>query len=317
MSQIFISYARADTEFARRLSRELRRFKVQGFMDQTDLAAGARLSDQLRDAVTRADAVVAVLSPEAARSSWVLAEIGLAQSANKEILPVLAPGAPYDESVPGDLTDRIVVDANSTPIEQVAARIVASATNTSVDVALQSVASQARRRARVAAMVGLTMAALAVLSLFAAMEASKQRDIAETTRDRLAALLNEGAGLAIAPDGRMVASSTENGAILVWDLESGIERVRFQLDSGGISCMAFSPDGRRLASASWDGEISLWDMSAASVSLVLRGHEDTVVSLAFSPDGSHLFSRSLDGTIREWSTTDGGEVRILSVPKQE
>jgi TIR domain len=89
MADIFISYSRSDKAFAERLYRELERFNVHGFMDDSDLAAGSEWSTRLRETVRNADAVLVILSKSAARSNWVLAEIGLADTLGKKVSPCL------------------------------------------------------------------------------------------------------------------------------------------------------------------------------------------------------------------------------------
>jgi hypothetical protein len=222
MADIFISYTRSDRDFAERLYRELERFNVRGFMDQSDLAAGSEWSTALRETVRNADALLVILSAAAAQSNWVLAEIGLADSWGKTVIPVLAPGENYQNAVPPLLLDRLVIDARDLPIEDVAARVVASATNTPVELALNEVRSRARRRQRIFSVVAAAFAVLAIISTSAAWYAQRQandamlararaeteaaqaesaRLDAEVQRERLEQLTGQSGALAIAPDG--------------------------------------------------------------------------------------------------------------------
>ena len=69
--------------------------------------------------------------------------------------------------------------------------------------------------------------------------------------------------LAYSPDGQLIASSTENGTISLWQTDGTLVRswqahaARSSLDGLTIS-LAFSPDGSLLASAANDGTIRLW-----------------------------------------------------------
>ncbi len=171
MIDIFISYNQKDFVFANNLYTELQRFRIRGFMDKTDVSTGVNLSRQLKEAITNTDALLVILSKAASTSSWVLAEIGLAQSLGKTIFPILAPGQTYEESVPPQLLDKMIVDANSLSIEHVAARIVATATNSSVESALEEVQSRAGRRKKIwlsvfVALTGLTLTSV-IMTYFA------------------------------------------------------------------------------------------------------------------------------------------------------
>jgi hypothetical protein len=49
-----------------------------------------------------------------------------------------------------------------------------------------------------------------------------------------------------------------SAAVVVWDLESGVERYRFEGHSGEIRSLVFSPDGSYLYSAATDGSLRRW-----------------------------------------------------------
>jgi RNA polymerase sigma factor (sigma-70 family) len=66
-------------------------------------------------------------------------------------------------------------------------------------------------------------------------------------------------GIAFSPDGRLLASGTEEGTAFLWEVATGRERRRFEGHTGMVTRLAFSPDGRVLASASADTSILLWD----------------------------------------------------------
>jgi WD40 repeat protein/energy-coupling factor transporter ATP-binding protein EcfA2 len=146
--------------------------------------------------------------------------------------------------------------------------------------------------------------------------------------------------VAFSPDGKTLASSSEDTTVKLWDLSSHKELATLTGHSGNIPAIVFSPDGTLLASGSLDKTVKLWDMASRSARATLspampvrgvafspdskliavcgdssviklwdtasqqestlNGHEDNVSWVAFSPDGQTLASSSEDRTLILW-----------------
>jgi len=318
MADIFISYSDSDRQFVQLLYGELRRFNVRGYLDATDLASGASLSRALREAVENSTAVLVVLSAAAASDSSVMAEVGLAQSLNKTVLPVLAPGQNYDESVPPQLVDRLVIRADGFPIEEVAARVVAAATDTPVEVALQQVQSRARRRQR---LIRSTIAVLSMLTLvsicFASIAQIQRNKAIRATREAEQALTQavESRNKALVAEEQ--ARRAEEQATHA-EIEAEKARAQALADknriiqlTGQSASLAISPDGTRLAVGGPGDTIGIWDLSSRKPISVLRGRAGTSSNLAYSPDGRLLASANWDGNVLLWDPATGQLLREL------
>jgi WD40 repeat protein len=112
--------------------------------------------------------------------------------------------------------------------------------------------------------------------------------------------------LAFSPDSSLLASSSGDNTIIIWDVERGDPvAAPLQGHTEPVTTLAFSPDGSLLGSAGWDETIILWDIASKQpLGQPLRGHTNSINTLTFSPDGSLLASGSWDGSIILWDVAN-------------
>jgi WD40 repeat protein/tetratricopeptide (TPR) repeat protein len=113
------------------------------------------------------------------------------------------------------------------------------------------------------------------------------------------------------PDGKQLASGSEDKTIKIWDVTTGKVLNTLKGHEGWVNSVGFSPDGKQLASGSGDKTIKIWDVTTGKVLNTLKGHEDSVWSVGFSPDGKQLASGSGDKTIKIWDVTTGKVLNTL------
>ncbi len=110
-------------------------------------------------------------------------------------------------------------------------------------------------------------------------------------------------GVAFSPDDKLVATSSADHTVRLWDVATHQPLGDPLNHTDVIRDVAFSPDGTLLATASTDRTARLWDVATHQPLGDPLGHTDTVNGVAFSPDGKLVATASTDHTARLWDVT--------------
>ncbi|MDQ2907481.1 MAG: protein kinase [Chloroflexota bacterium] len=105
--------------------------------------------------------------------------------------------------------------------------------------------------------------------------------------------------IAWSPDGLYIASAGKDGAVHIWNADTGERIYTYQGDKGWIHAVAWSPDSKYLA-AGIDKKIEVWEATTGDELIDYHGHTSTVIALAWSPDGRRIVSCSMYDGVLVW-----------------
>uniref|UniRef100_A0A1I8A262 WD_REPEATS_REGION domain-containing protein n=1 Tax=Steinernema glaseri TaxID=37863 RepID=A0A1I8A262_9BILA len=102
------------------------------------------------------------------------------------------------------------------------------------------------------------------------------------------------------PDGRLLASASNDSTIKVWSFDNEALENTFIGHRLAINDIAWFPDSRNLLSASSDGTLILWDIKECMRLHTFEGHEEAVLCCAVDPHEGRRAASSSDEFIRVW-----------------
>ena len=99
--QVFISYSHHDNDFVNRLVADLQARGITVWIDESGIPAGTPdWENAVREAISKADAVILIASPHSRNSRYVRDELTIAERFKHRIYPVWANGEEWIECVP-------------------------------------------------------------------------------------------------------------------------------------------------------------------------------------------------------------------------
>ena len=106
--------------------------------------------------------------------------------------------------------------------------------------------------------------------------------------------------VAISPNGKLVATTSEDGKLRLWNWQTEQQPKVFATTSRVLIGVAFSPDGTLLAAGGDDTVARIWDVESHTLIETLKGNRGLVSGVSFSPDGRSLVTSGGDETARRY-----------------
>lgn len=121
------------------------------------------------------------------------------------------------------------------------------------------------------------------------------------------------------PDGKFLASCSDDGTAKIWSLESesyihelkGHQKEVFTMDWRPGSEENDAPS-QYLATASLDHSVRIWDMKDGKCAKEFSKHKEAVYTLSFSPNGHYLATGGYDCEVMVWDFKTGNTIRQYS-----
>ena len=116
---------------------------------------------------------------------------------------------------------------------------------------------------------------------------------------------------AFSPDGAFAAGGTNDGHVLIWEVESGRLKHTLEAHEDTVYTTAFSPDSKTLATGGQDRIVRLWEVESGRLKRTLEGHPGRVQSAAFSPDGKTIASGCSKDAVCLWDKETGRLIKMF------
>lgn len=101
-------------------------------------------------------------------------------------------------------------------------------------------------------------------------------------------------GVARSPDGRLLATASMPGEVVLWDGASCTRVRTIATGRGRVSAVDFAPSGESLVAACGDGQARIHRVTDGVETAAYGGHAGPVFAAVFSPDGRRLATAGVD-----------------------
>jgi WD40 repeat protein len=118
--------------------------------------------------------------------------------------------------------------------------------------------------------------------------------------------------LSISRNQQILISASLDSNLIIWNLESGIQRHVLEGHKNWINCVVITSDNKRAISGSSDTTLKVWDLETGTAIYTLSGHTKGVNCVVITSDNKRAISGSSDTTLKVWDLETGTAIYTLS-----
>lgn len=119
-------------------------------------------------------------------------------------------------------------------------------------------------------------------------------------------------GLAVSPDGKMLAASDEAGYVRIWKFLEAEKALNVPGHRKTATNVRFSSDGKFIISSGLDDSVKVWDSTTGVRKYLFEDEPFGVSDVAVSPDFKFLYSHHATfNHIKVWDLSTGKEIRTI------
>jgi WD40 repeat protein len=117
--------------------------------------------------------------------------------------------------------------------------------------------------------------------------------------------------IALSPDGKKVASGSFNGAVKLWNINTGKVIKTWTGHTKEVRAVSWSPDGGRVVSGSYDGTFRVWNVESGKTILGPIEAGEDVRAVCYSPDAKMIATSG--SMIKIWDANSGESLKSFEV----
>ncbi|XP_052742499.1 WD repeat-containing protein 61 isoform X2 [Bicyclus anynana] len=122
--------------------------------------------------------------------------------------------------------------------------------------------------------------------------------------------------VAVSPDGHIIASSSLDTTLIIWELTSGFKVHEIEMGGTDVWKVAFSPTGTQVVSGSHTGKLTVYDIVKNNIDRILDTRGKFALCVAWSRSGQYIASGSVDGAVHIFNAAQGMLVHTIQAHTQ-